>query len=266
MQISPICADFCGYLSSYERAIPHNENLNEILVDINNRQAVLFVYVESHYIPWHSFFQTLYRLHCIKIVETDSKLDKTFVIDWIPTFNDWVDFKQIDQAYIVGGSQCFELTEPSLNVTSSTLLKLLRNSYQSIIGESNHSSTSGIQGLLKYKDDLSKLSDNALDIIDLWWDSLTNIVEGRDRFLEFIHFLNNSPESIFYSSIDPNFIEVIDQTILHWIAFRNGLQRSVMKGVIDTKKNVDKLEKIINLEEQCAEYLLNMIGSVSQNG
>ena len=94
---------------------------------------------------------------------------------------------------------------------------------------------------------------------DIWWNSLKNITDLRNEYLEFICFLEYADESPLKNQMNGSLADTFKKTVNKWIAFRNGIMRAKISNNFDYKKLIERLDNLIAFEEMCALELKKII-------
>ncbi|MNP57042.1 hypothetical protein D3C76_1518280 [compost metagenome] len=120
---------------------------------------------------------------------------------------------------------------------------------------------SGIVGIKKFKEDLSFCELASMDkMIENWWNYLGEIGGLREGALEFIYYLNTSPDSPYQNQISKDLFALLNETANLWFSFRNVIYK--YRGQeSSTEKYTAFLQKIIENEEKFIEIILKELVS-----
>ncbi|MGC5775189.1 hypothetical protein J4O75_22895 [Paenibacillus pabuli] len=258
--------DNISLFSKEDNTDPKESMLSEIYgVDINfpEHKCLLELFekecgfivtkADGWYLPWAMNYKREHGDHWFSIVDYCSKTSRVKVIDKIPEHDGWEDFHLINEGFLHGGSVCFKLENFNFNLTEEKLVYLLRASYQSILGTSQKE---GVNGLKVWKKDIIKCGKESGDYVKIWWDSLKDIIDYRNQFVEYISFLSRSKDSIIIhqAQLEPLY-NAFTKTVNKWISFRHGLMKSFINGTFNYEKTIERLDNIIIFEEKCASEL-----------
>lgn len=252
----PILTSNLEALYTVKKTEYQNYELLDIIQDVVSRNMCLFTFGEAWHIPWHIYaYQKQIAPHFFLITDYNKETHQVYVIDWVPEYSGWISFDQVNKAYKERRGYCFELSTPTFDMSSTLLMEQLRPCFRKIMGESNSEYRSGLFGLKEFRDDLQYLDKITFELLDTWWDPLKAIIDIRDKFLEFFYYLGINPDPSIEKSQVSQMIVILEKVLSAWMTFRNGLMKSKMTGEIDILRGVGRLEKIIELEQQCALQL-----------
>ncbi|QUL52222.1 hypothetical protein KDC22_17270 [Paenibacillus tritici] len=221
------------------------------LIDYMDEGGQLFTHSDGWYLPWTINYHRAHDGHYFYIQQYNQERTHALVIDWIPEIMEWVPIEAVNDGYIAGGAQAFRLTAPKLNMDMQNVLNLLTACQTHIAGWTDRSVATGIAGLQAFRKDMLALREEGVSYVEQWWDLLKIQTDVRDRFLEFIYFLDCSEQSPLYHTANNALIEVFEECFNKWLAFRNGLMKTVITGTYDWKRAIERLDKIILYEERC---------------
>lgn len=230
--------------------IPEYKCLLEIL---EKESGFIVTKADGWYLPWAMSYKREHGDHWFSIVDYCSETSKVRVVDKIPEHDAWENSYYINEGFLHGGSECFKLENFRFNLTEEKLVGILQANYQSILGTSQ---IEGVNGLKVWKQDIISCGHESSKYIEIWWDSLKDIIDYRNQFVEYISFIARSKDSIMTEkALFESLINTFSKTVNKWISFRHGLMKSFISDTYNYEKTIERLDKIILLEEKCASEL-----------
>lgn len=225
------------------------DNLDDLL---EKESDYIFTLADGWYLPWTVNYLREHGSHWFLIADYSSTRLQVYVKDWYREYSGWEGILAINTGFIHGGTVSYKLSKPSLNMDIKQVRGLLSTSYENIIG--THSKN-GINGLNAYKSDIVNLKGDSLGYISNWWEMLSEIINMRNKYLEFICFLAYSDDSLLKDKIDITLVQAFEKTLNRWMSFRNGLMKANMTQTFDYDKTMERLNALIECEENCAKAL-----------
>ncbi|SDE99778.1 hypothetical protein SAMN04488542_104166 [Fontibacillus panacisegetis] len=245
-------------------------SLNEAVQHCMGLEVPLFIIAEAYYVPWISYdYLKNKHPHFFIITDYNSQKNEVYIIDYYMKFEEWVPLERVELSYNAAaeytGEYSFYLTKPEKFYPTQTLLQSqLRSLLHNIQGsepEDGNGVYSGIVGIKKFKEDLSFCELASMDkMIENWWNYLGEIGGLREGALEFIYYLNTSPDSPYQNQISKDLFALLNETANLWFSFRNVIYK--YRGQeSSTEKYTAFLQKIIENEEKFIEMILKELVS-----
>ncbi|MFD2671667.1 hypothetical protein [Marinicrinis sediminis] len=222
----------------------------------------MLVLASTYYLPWVTYdYQQNANEHAFLIADYDREQEKVYVVDFAPKYAGWVDREHIRQAC---KSAAF-ISEPQRCCTFEETGTQLQKAWDKMIGkpaEPGESNSSGIYGIRKMKEELRQLDPFPFEQIDIIWEPFRKIIATRDKFSEFISFLDKYPESPYYGRMNPELLHAVRENSGKWFAIRNKLLKSKLTQTLNLQQMDQAFDEIIDLEARCAEQLEHLIRRV----
>ncbi|OPH47991.1 hypothetical protein BC351_39065 [Paenibacillus ferrarius] len=215
----------------------------------------LFIPANAICAKWHPYFNKKNYTHRFLLTQYNSTNTSGSVIDFIPEYNGEHSYEEIEAAYLSSNSrECFTLSKP----TQAPGFYLTENQVKSVYLRltNQHTQSHGINGLVRFQNDLLEAEQIGKEILNHWWGDLLFVINARESFLEFMWFLNRNTESPYYSLIQPSLLDIIERIINEWVIFRNSIMKlRISERAVDHQQLAEKIGQIIQLESFFAKEL-----------
>lgn len=225
--------------------------LRELLrTQVIERGRQLFMIADEYDLHWTPEYRNIHHPHYFLITDADLEADRAFINDWWPVpFQNWFELATLERSYDEAGQHAFILSEPSFRFNAEWLIGQMELARKQMIGWERDGLSAGVFGVERFKRDISRMGKEAMPYVSQWFYAVKQTIEAKYLFLEYTTFLREEHRC----PIPPAYSELLERTIHAWFSFRNTMMSAKMRGTLQSETLCARLDKVIQLERQCAE-------------
>ncbi|MGO4548528.1 hypothetical protein AB4Z29_27440 [Paenibacillus sp. 2TAB23] len=234
------------------------KDFNRLLEKLPQHKHLL-ISGESFYLPWCYGYQTSRNDYHMFAVQNYDELNPQMFV-WSIHHQGYVPVQIIKQSFERPGASAFAISPPVKTIQDSVLLRQLQITRDKIIGATTLNYSSGLKGLITFKEHLAQASTPSNAYAMLWFVQFKDIIRLKVSYIEFLHYLQQHETSPLYQSIPSGLVRQFMKAVSHFTAFRNILTKTVFNNSYCRETVIRQLEKAIEAEYECAimleKYLL----------
>ncbi|MFD0589186.1 hypothetical protein ACFQZE_14385 [Paenibacillus sp. GCM10027627] len=236
-------------------------DLREALREAAASGEGLFVCLNGRHLPWHDSYQQKDEFHYNLMDRYDVQNDQVLLINvWPKSSKEWVAVSTLEEAYYEK-RRTYKLTEPKLNLSQDLVSKQLKLTLQNMRGQAGASDggLGGVAGVSLFLEDIVRHEDYIFSKLDELWDSLKYVIDAKDGFLEFLHFLSDQNNGLTGKEMGREWLETFDQTVQSWEILRRLFLKSKFTGWRDVAQFQKRIAQILEQEWNCIHALERVV-------